>query len=185
MTFIPALTTGGNQLDDQQSQQLVADTLTSGSHPTSNMPGRRREDDTNLVATAITASAGHHGYSSPRGDGSDNLIAEPTAYHFRTREDGSCFEETEVNVSRASVGGSGGAKIALDVPAQGVRRLTPTECERLQGFPDGWTAIPGAADSRRYAAMGDAVTVPVARWIGERLSRVVPVVGVEEGAHDE
>jgi DNA (cytosine-5)-methyltransferase 1 len=57
--------------------------------------------------------------------------------------------------------------------AAGVRRLTPRECERLQGFPDDWTLIPWcgkpAPDSRRYAALGDAVTVPVARWLGERL----------------
>ncbi len=90
------------------------------------------------------------------------------AYHFRTREHGSCFEQTDVNVSRASVGGSGGAKLALHTGAS-VRRLTPTECERLQGFPDGWTDLGGTPDSRRYAALGDAVTVPVAEWIGRRL----------------
>ncbi len=50
-----------------------------------------------------------------------------------------------------------------------VRRLTPTECERLQGFPDGWTDLGGTPDSRRYAALGDAVTVPVAEWIGRRI----------------
>ena len=49
----------------------------------------------------------------------------------------------------------------------GVRRLTPLECERLQGLPDGWT-LPGA-DSRRYAGLGDAVTASVAEWIGRRL----------------
>lgn len=48
----------------------------------------------------------------------------------------------------------------------GVRRLTPTECERLQGFPDGWTA--GQADAHRYRQMGNAVCVPVAAWIGRR-----------------
>ena len=44
-----------------------------------------------------------------------------------------------------------------------VRRLTPTECERLQGFPDGWTAE--HADSNRYKQMGNAVAVPVVQWI--------------------
>jgi site-specific DNA-cytosine methylase len=44
-----------------------------------------------------------------------------------------------------------------------VRRLTPTECERLQGFPDGWTE--GQADSNRYKQMGNAVAVPVVEWI--------------------
>ena len=46
---------------------------------------------------------------------------------------------------------------------QSVRRLTPTECERLQGFPDGWTE--GQADSHRYKQMGNAVAVPVVEWI--------------------
>lgn len=70
-------------------------------------------------------------------------------------------------------GGSEGPKALVD---EGVRRLTPTECERLQGFPDGWT-IPDETDWReyprpdgpRYAQMGNAVTVPVAEWIGRRL----------------
>jgi len=54
-----------------------------------------------------------------------------------------------------------------------VRRLTPTECERLQGFPDGWTQVPyrnkPAADGPRYKALGNAMAVPVMRWIGEQI----------------
>lgn len=50
-----------------------------------------------------------------------------------------------------------------------VRRLTPTECERLQGFPDGWTQLGDTPDSRRYAALGDAVTVGVGEWLGAQL----------------
>lgn len=50
-----------------------------------------------------------------------------------------------------------------------VRRLTPAEYERLQGFPEGWTAE--LADTQRYAALGDAVTVPVAAHVGHRLLR--------------
>jgi site-specific DNA-cytosine methylase len=48
-----------------------------------------------------------------------------------------------------------------------VRRLTPTECERLQGFPDGWTDE--QSDTQRYKQMGNAVTVNVIEWIGSRL----------------
>jgi len=48
-----------------------------------------------------------------------------------------------------------------------VRRLTPTECERLQGFPDGWTE--SQTDGHRYKQMGNAVAVPVVEWIMERL----------------
>jgi site-specific DNA-cytosine methylase len=48
-----------------------------------------------------------------------------------------------------------------------VRRLTPVECERLQGFPDNWTD--GQADSNRYKQMGNAVAVPVVQWIIDRM----------------
>lgn len=51
--------------------------------------------------------------------------------------------------------------------AYGVRRLTPVECERLQGFPDGWTD--GQSDSSRYRQLGNAVAVPVAEWLGRRI----------------
>jgi DNA (cytosine-5)-methyltransferase 1 len=44
-----------------------------------------------------------------------------------------------------------------------VRRLTPVECERLQGFPDGWTE--GQSDTQRYKQMGNAVAVPVVEWL--------------------
>lgn len=55
-----------------------------------------------------------------------------------------------------------------------VRRLTPTECERLQGFPDGWTDIPykgkpHPSDTVRYKALGNSMAVPVMRRIGERI----------------
>ena len=50
-----------------------------------------------------------------------------------------------------------------------VRRLTPVECERLQGFPDNYTNIPKAADGNRYKALGNSMAVPVMRWIGQRI----------------
>ena len=57
-----------------------------------------------------------------------------------------------------------------------VRRLTPRECERLQGFPDSWTLVPyrgkPAADGPRYKALGNSMAVPVMRWIGERIQLV-------------
>ena len=61
--------------------------------------------------------------------------------------------------------------------AMQVRRLTPTECERLQGFPDGYTNIPWrgkqeAPDGPRYKALGNSMAVPVMRWIGERINAI-------------
>lgn len=46
-----------------------------------------------------------------------------------------------------------------------IRRLTPLECERLQGFPDGWTGVPGASDSHRYKALGNSVAIPCVEFI--------------------
>jgi DNA (cytosine-5)-methyltransferase 1 len=62
----------------------------------------------------------------------------------------------------------GGAAI---VQAMAVRRLTPRECERLQGFPDDYTAILGAADGPRYKSLGNSMAVPVMAWIGRRIDR--------------
>ncbi len=75
------------------------------------------------------------------------------------------FYKKPVSPTLQSRMGTGGN----NVPLIGVRRLTPTECERLQGFPDGWTD--GQADSHRYKQMGNAVTVNVAEWIGKRIKQ--------------
>jgi len=84
--------------------------------------------------------------------------------------------EVEKYQNGTGIGDDGAPAYTLDrlqAPAvatsQVVRRLTPTECERLQGFPDGWTD--GQADSHRYKQMGNAVAVPVVSWIIERMTK--------------
>lgn len=71
---------------------------------------------------------------------------------------------------------SGGGDKPHALVASAVRRLTPTECERLQGFPDGYTLVPyrnkESADGPRYKALGNSMAVPVMRWIGERIAMV-------------
>ena len=57
-----------------------------------------------------------------------------------------------------------------------IRRLTPLECERLQGFPDGWTEIPGASDSARYKALGNSVAIPCVEFIMGRIAAVLRAV---------
>ena len=54
-----------------------------------------------------------------------------------------------------------------------IRRLTPLECERLQGFPDGWTDIPGASDSARYKALGNSVAIPCVEYLMQRVAMVI------------
>jgi DNA (cytosine-5)-methyltransferase 1 len=61
---------------------------------------------------------------------------------------------------------------AVYATSMAVRRLTPVECERLQGFPDNYTNIPKAADGNRYKALGNSMAVPVMNWIGKRINQI-------------
>ena len=79
-----------------------------------------------------------------------------------------------------SVGANQTTGFKTDIAAVGmqVRRLTPVECERLQGFPDNYTAIPWrkkpaseCPDGPRYRALGNSWAVPVVRWIGKRIEQ--------------
>ncbi len=87
-----------------------------------------------------------------------------------------------VSTLQASAGKGAGWRINSEGAAGGhlipeqmsVRRLTPIECERLMGLPDGWTAPEGvkAPDSKRYAACGDAIVTTVAFWIADRIRMI-------------
>jgi DNA (cytosine-5)-methyltransferase 1 len=68
--------------------------------------------------------------------------------------------------------GTDGGNIPLAENNMRVRRLTPMECERLQGFPDNYTNTPTSSDSTRYKALGNSMAVPVMKWIGERINNV-------------
>ena len=63
-------------------------------------------------------------------------------------------------------------KSAMDMPLL-IRRLTPLECERLQGFPDLWTNLPGASDSSRYRALGNSIAIPCVEYIMRGISLVL------------
>jgi site-specific DNA-cytosine methylase len=71
------------------------------------------------------------------------------------------LQDDKINTLQARMG-TGGNNMPMVADTQ-VRRLTPLECERLQGFPEGWTE--GQADTHRYKQMGNAVAVPVVEWI--------------------
>lgn len=60
-----------------------------------------------------------------------------------------------------------------EASVQLIRRLTPLECERLQGFPDGWTDIPGASDSARYKALGNSVAIPCVEYVMAGIAAVL------------
>jgi DNA (cytosine-5)-methyltransferase 1 len=85
------------------------------------------------------------------------------------RSDGARIQGDTIN-TLTSFMGTGGLNTPM-ISTDTVRRLTPTECERLQGFPDGWTDE--QTDSHRYKQMGNAVTVNVAEWIFNRVSDTI------------
>lgn len=101
------------------------------------------------------------------------------AWSIMPQNSGKDFKARAVDVAQplmagGPVGGNQGGDFIQRASA--VRRLTPTECERLQGFPDGWTAIPyrgkPAADGPRYKALGNSMAVNVMRWLGYRIDLV-------------
>lgn len=107
------------------------------------------------------------------------------AFDMRGREGGSQFEgpHDAANI-RAASGGSSRSYVAQ---SWAVRRLTPRECERLQGFPDGYTDVPWrnknwTPDGLRYKALGNSMAVNVMRWIGRRIQVVSAVAETDRTA---
>jgi DNA (cytosine-5)-methyltransferase 1 len=112
-----------------------------------------------------------------RGMGNDSSHANgggQIAIAFSTNQRGEARERA-VHGSPSSARG-GGNQIDGVLQQMAVRRLTPRECERLQGFPDDYTLVEyrgkPAADGPRYKALGNSMAVPVMRWIGERIASV-------------
>ena len=111
----------------------------------------------------------------------DNGDTRATVIIFDTGShgDGIRMSDEIVPTMNARMGTGGNNTPMVAYPAT-VRRLTPMECERLQGFPDGWTThridekkgLVEQADSSRYKQMGNAVAVPVVEWIIKRLIEV-------------
>ena len=107
-----------------------------------------------------------------------NFSSETTASLTCSQRAGVAFRET-ADCLTAAYGTKWNGNASADngslfaSQAMQVRRLTPTECERLQGFPDGYTNIKeNCPDGPRYKALGNSMAVPVMRWIGERIQIV-------------
>jgi DNA (cytosine-5)-methyltransferase 1 len=126
----------------------IAQTLTRGAESSGKggYAGRRQEDDVNIVALQ-----------------SVNTPREKAQNGIGISDEGAMYSLTGRDLHGVAHGWA-------------VRRLTPTECERLQGFPDGYTAIPyrnkPAADGPRYKALGNSMAVNVMRVLGERIALV-------------
>ena len=149
-----------------------------------------------VVASPVTASAGHHGRSSPQGDGADNLVAAFSAGQG-AKAGSIAYRREQSPTLKASASGTNTVLVLFQqnqrnevrempvagaLPAQpgmkqqnylsmggaSVRRLTPLECTRLQGFPGNW--VDGHSDSHQYRMLGNAVAVPVVERIMRRIA---------------
>ncbi len=143
------------------------------------------------TATAVNAHGGAHGRQDFE---SETFIA--TTLRGRDGAKGVDSDATDTLVSwNWQSGGDVRHGFGLpslqsgQTPAVGVRRLTPRECERLQGFPDDYTRIPwrgkpaeNCPDGPRYKALGNSMAVPVMRWIGERIEMVERALDDAKGA---
>lgn len=126
------------------------------------------------IAPTLSARAGTGGNNLPLVEQTDMAHTLPSEkdgiFYARQRVD--VFQDNDV----ASTESARQHKDATDLVCQQsdghrlIRRLTPMECERLQGFPDGWTDLPGASDSARYKALGNSVAIPCVEYIMRRIA---------------
>lgn len=129
------------------------------------------------VELAGTQRAMGHAASHTNGGGHQAVAYSTKLHNTASNNAGKIFEERTACLDANS------PPPAL-LTAMQVRRLTPRECERLQGFPDDYTAVPHrgkpAADGPRYKALGNSWAVPCARWIGERINAVEQITAPKE-----
>lgn len=146
--------TGGNNvpLVEQEADAICIAGNTVDRQPQNGGNGLGCQDD---LAYTLTATDRHAVYSRQRVDDfRENAVVS-------TQSARQCKDAVDLVCQKA------------DVHAHLIRRLTPLECERLQGFPDGWTDIPGASDSARYKALGNSVAIPCVDFVMQCLVQAI------------
>jgi DNA (cytosine-5)-methyltransferase 1 len=176
----PTLRSGGNQTGGDRPPGTDVDTADSLIPTTAHTLMAKHdasEDGTGrgipLVANCLTRRM-HKGINTTLGEGQTPI---PVAFETRFARNGRGKPASVVPPLKAQSGqtGKGDAATCIQI-GMAVRRLTPVECERLQGFPDNFTRIPWRGkdpeycpDGPRYKALGNSMAVPVMRWIGDRI----------------
>jgi site-specific DNA-cytosine methylase len=125
------------------------------------------------IRTANTSSNGH-GFSDETAYTLDRTQGQAIAVDLYNQS----VSDTNQTLSSSATDASHQGAVIVPKVSMAVRRLTPVECERLQGFPDNFTRIPWrnkpaneCPDGPRYKALGNSMAVPVMRWIGERIQQ--------------
>ena len=147
------------------------------------------------ISYTITTSDRHAVFSRQRSDefSENDVVATQSARQHKDATDLICQPEVfgqsqygnyaeGCTTLRAQGGDNGGGSENL-VKENGrnlIRRLTPLECERLQGFPDGWTLIPGASDSARYKALGNSVAIPCVDFVLRGIAYFLRIIHEEQ-----
>ena len=117
------------------------------------------------------------------GGGNVPMILEPV--FLESRQDNATITTDGTATAIPAAMGEGGGRIPMVEQKALVRRLSPLECERLQGYPDGWTDIgdwvdsrgkkhKGDADSPRYKALGNSIALPFWQWMAGRMAKHLP-----------
>ena len=146
--------TGGNNvpLVEQDSNAICIAGNIVDRQPQNGGNGLGCQDD---LAYTLTATDRHAVFSRQRVDAfrQNNVASTQSARQYKDATDLICQQ--------------------AEAYAYLIRRLTPLECERLQGFPDGWTDIPDASDSARYKALGNSVAIPCVEFIISRIAAML------------
>jgi len=161
----------GGQRNDPHTETMVPVMYSVREDAKANTFSATESEVANCIQSTQPATTSHHAI---------NYVVQP-AHTFKIRGLGH-YTGTNGGVAKPGTGGSGymgqdekAYTVACSqdqhlMQGMALRRLTPTECERLQGFPDAWTDIlPNTPDGPRYKAIGNSMAVPVMRWIGSRI----------------
>ena len=154
--------TGGNNVPLVQAEEVICITGNAiDRQPQNGGNGIGWQRD---IAYTLTATDRHSAFSRQRVDQfkEDDVASTESARQYKDATDIVCRPVSEWS----------------DAFCHLLRRLVPLECERLQGYPDGWTDVPGASDSARYKALGNSVAIPCVEYLMERVALVI-ALGLE------
>jgi site-specific DNA-cytosine methylase len=162
------ITRGYGSRNDTDTETFAIASPLAGHHPRNDL-----DNDTYVFGAQNSSTQGDSVSQTTCPTLDKSKIPGVLSVALRGRDGGATAELGGDMAGTLRASGGGGDK--AHAMAHGlVRRLTPVECERLQGFPDNYTAIPGAADGPRYAALGNSMAVPVMAWIGKCIDAVRP-----------